>query len=61
MREGFGNDSSLALLLQAVIADLCSGIQRLLDLAGFNDVFGRIGTISPDAGEAVGLQFEAYR
>ena len=61
MGEGFRNDPALRLLLQAVIADGRSGIQRLLDFTRFDDVLCLVGTVSPDAGKTVGLQLKPYR
>ena len=58
MGKGFRNDPALRLLLQAIIADGRSGIQRLLDFTGLDDVLCRIGTVPPDAGKAVGLQLK---
>ena len=47
--KGFRHDAPLSALLQAVIANLGGGIECLLDFARFDDGFGGIGAVSPDA------------
>jgi hypothetical protein len=59
--ERLGDDLALRLPLQAVVADRRGGRQRLLGLARFEDLLHAVGAMAPDAGEAVGLQFEPHR
>src|SRR6185369_9725142 len=59
MGEAVGDDVTLALLLQAVVADGRSGIQCLVDVAGLDDLALLVGVIGPDAGKAIGLQLDA--
>src|SRR5580700_7005598 len=58
--EGVGHDVALHLFLQAVVADRGRGLQRLVDVAGFEEVVLALGAVGPDAGEAVGLQLDAH-
>src|SRR5271169_1923043 len=47
--------------LQAVVADRRRGRHRLLDVAGLENLPFLISVGRPDAGEAIGHQFDAYR
>ena len=59
VRELFRHDIALGLLLQPVIADGLGGGDRLLDVAGFQNVPFLIGVMGPDAGQKIGLEFQA--
>ncbi len=61
MRPGLGRDVALRLPLQGVIADRSRGRQPFLDVPWFKEPTVPICRMSPDSGEAVGLQFEAHR
>src|SRR4029079_19266493 len=58
--EGVRHDIALRLLLDLVVADRARRIQRVVDIAGLDDVFTLLGVIGEDAGEAIGLQFDAH-
>src|SRR5690242_9106778 len=58
--EGVRHDIALRLLLDLVVADRARRIQRVVDIAGLDDVFALLGVIGEDAGEAIGLQFDAH-
>src|SRR5579884_2775075 len=60
MREGVGHHIALRLPLQAVVADGGGGLQRLVDIAGIEEIAPLLGAIGPDAGKAVGLQLDAH-
>ena len=60
MGEGIRHDIALGLFLDAVVADGARRIERLLDVAGLDDVLALLGMIGPDAGEAIGLQLHAH-
>src|SRR5215468_131628 len=60
MREGLGVDLASRLLLQPVVADRGRRGERLLDIAGLQQVLAP-GVVAPHAGEAVGLQLGAHR
>jgi hypothetical protein len=57
--EGVGHDVSLRLFLKPVVSDGVGGSHRLLNIALFEKVFHALGMMGPDAGEVVGLEFEA--
>ena len=57
MGKAVGNDVALSLFLQAVIADGFGGQHRFLNVFCFEDIVID-GVVSPNTGEAVGLQFE---
>ncbi len=59
--KGFRRDVSAGLLLQAVVADRGGSVQALLDVARLENVAYTVGVISPDAGETIGLEFDADR
>ena len=50
----------LALLLQTVVADGFGSVQRLLQIAGFQNIL-LLHIMAPDAGEAVRLQLHLHR
>ena len=56
--EGFGIDCASGHLLDAVVSDGGCGFQAGVDVAGVEQITF-LGGMSPDAGEAVRLQFEA--
>ena len=58
MRERIRHDASLRLLLQRVIPDCCRRMQRRIDVARIEEMFGSIRAIGPDAREAIRLQFQ---
>src|ERR1700675_1214928 len=58
--EGIGHDVALHLFLQAVVADRSRGLQRLVDVARFEELVLLLGAVGPDPGEAVGLQLDAH-
>ena len=60
MGEAVGHDMALAALLQGIVADAGSSTQRLLDIARFQHAQHLFGIVAPDAGKAVGLQFEPH-
>ena len=47
--------------LQRVIADLPGGIHRLHQIATLQTIKPGIGGLRPDAGQTIGLQFDAHR
>jgi hypothetical protein len=47
--------------LQAVVADGRGGGQCSFQVARFEHLLHGVGALAPDAGQAVGLQFHAYR
>src|SRR5262245_36547046 len=60
MRKGVGHDIALRLFLDAIVADGARRPERILDIARLDDVLTLLGTISPDAGEAIGLKLHAH-
>src|SRR5262245_15632788 len=60
VRERFRNDTALALLLQAVVADRGCRIESFRDVA-LLELVHVAGMITPDARVAVGLQLHAHR
>src|ERR1041385_4688882 len=58
--KGVRHHIATRLLLQAVVADGRGGLQRRLHVARLNALPLLIGMKRPDAGEAVGLQFDAH-
>src|SRR5439155_317151 len=61
VRERVRHHFAARLPLQGIVADRAGGGQGLLDVAGFENVARLVGMKGPDAGEAVGLQFQSYR
>src|SRR5207247_9865894 len=61
VRERVRHHFAARLPLQGIVADRAGGGQGLLDVAGFENVARLVGMKGPDAGEAVGLQFQPYR
>ena len=59
MGERIPHDIALRLLLDAIVADGARRIQRLIDIAGLEDILGLLRLIGPNAGKAVGLQLDA--
>jgi hypothetical protein len=59
--ERFGNDLALRLVLQAIVPNCRRRGERLFGFAGLEDLLHAVGAMTPDAGEAVGLQFESHR
>ena len=57
--ESFRDDVALGAFLQRVVADLRRGVQAFFDVALFEDFVFAIGKAGPDAGQAIGLQFNA--
>lgn len=53
--KGFRHDAPLRALLQAVVANLGGGIERLFDFTRLDDGLGGIGAVSPNARQTVGL------
>ncbi len=60
MGEGIRHDIALRPLLDAVVADGAGRAERLVDIAGLDDVLGLMGPVGPDAGKAIGLQLHAH-
>src|SRR5262249_4172993 len=60
MGESVGHDIALRFSLQAVVADGGRGLQRLIDVARIEEVVLSLRAVRPDAGEAIGLQFDAH-
>ena len=60
MREFLRHDIALGLLLQPVIANRLGGSDRLLDIAGFQNVPFLIGIMGPHAGQKIGLEFQSH-
>lgn len=61
MGEGIRHHHAAALALQAIVADGVGGVQGFLDVARLQPVQPLLCTVGPDPGEAVRLQFLAYR
>ena len=61
MGERIRRDVSPGSSLQAVVADGARGVECLFDVTLLEDPTRPVGVISPDAGQAVGLQFEQDR
>lgn len=61
MGKAFRDDVTLGAFLQRVIADLRRGVQTFFDIAWFENLFLAVGKACPNAGKAVGLQFQANR
>ncbi len=61
MGEAVGNHVSLRLFLQPVIADRGGCPQRLVQVAGLEQLPFAVCLVSPETREAVGLEFLAYR
>lgn len=61
MGEGFRSDMTLGLLLQSVVADRGRGRQAFLDVASLQDLPRPVGKMSPDASQAIRLQFDPDR
>ncbi|MNJ64104.1 hypothetical protein D3C77_600440 [compost metagenome] len=57
--KGIRYHPALAFLLQAIVADGVCGVQSLFDVAGFQPVQALLCLVSPDAGQAIGLQLLA--
>ena len=57
---GFGAYGAASHLLQVVVAYGGGGGEGLRDVVGVDDA-ALLGGVGPDAGEAVGLEFEVYR
>ena len=60
MGPGLGIYASGGLLLDPVVAHRGGGVERLVDVARFEEV-ALLGGVRPDAGEAVGLELEPDR
>src|SRR3954452_19568527 len=58
--EGVWHDVALALALQAIIADGLRGVDGLLDVALLQGLVALVRVEGPDAGEAIGHQFDAH-
>jgi hypothetical protein len=56
-----GNDVAAALALEAVVADRVGRAERLLDVAGLQEVLGLLRVVGPDPREVVGLQLQPHR
>ncbi len=61
MREAVWRDIAATLALKSVVADGGGGVQSFLDVALFQDIAGLVGALRPEAGEAVGLEFQTDR
>src|SRR5579885_203021 len=59
MSEGVRHDVALRLLLQPIVADGRSRLQRRLNVAGLDRLPALIGTVGPHTGETIGLQLDA--
>src|SRR5688572_15333799 len=57
MGPALGLDGAAGFALQAIVADRGGGSERFVDVAGFEQVTA-LGRVTPDAGEAVGLELE---
>src|SRR3546814_19580737 len=60
MVEAFRNDVTMAALLQRVVADLLRRIERLFQVALFENAL-LVGELVPAAGEEIALQFPPHR
>jgi len=58
--EGVRHDAALLFLLNGIVADGVGGAHGFLDIAAI-ELQGLLRVIRPDAGEEVGLEFEANR
>ena len=56
-----GTTRTLALLLQAVVANGVGGVQGFFDVARFQPVQALLGIMGPDPGQAIGLKFLAHQ
>src|SRR5581483_602988 len=61
VRERIGHGVAARLLLQRVVANLRGGIERGFDVAFLQPMKLRLRAVAPDAGETVGLEFDAHR
>src|SRR5690606_25228618 len=61
MGEGLRHDDALGALHDVVVAHCRRGAHGLLDVARLEPAPRLLRMVGPDAGEAVGLQLEAYR
>ena len=61
MREAFRTRNPAGFLLQCVIADLTRGVHRLFEIAGLDHAEPVAHLFAPDAGQTIGLQFDAHR
>ncbi len=59
MRERVRHHPALTLLLQIIVADGGSGVERFLKITDFEPVMALLRVVGPDTGEAVGLQLLA--
>ena len=55
MGKGVRHHIALHLLLQTIVADRGRCLQRLIDVTRIKELAFLLGTICPDAGEAIGL------
>src|SRR5687767_4795728 len=60
MGKGVRHHASLRLPLHGVVADGGGGLQRGVDIAGLKEAVFLFGTVGPDAGKTIGLQFDAH-
>ena len=58
MRERVGDDISLGLHLQPVVANRLRGAEGGLDIAHFQNLFHPLGVVCPDPGQKIGLQLQ---
>ena len=60
MREGIGDDRTLRLPLQAVVADGVGGDQSSLDVAWIEHLLGPLHMVGPDPCQIIGLELETH-
>ena len=59
--KAVGHHTALALLLQRVVANFGGGVHGGFDVAVFQNLPRRLGVVRPNAGKAIGLQFQLDR
>ncbi len=50
---------TLRLLLQPIVPDRRCSVERFLDVTGLQDGSRPVGVMTPDSGQAIGLEFES--
>ena len=60
MGERVRHNIALHLFLQTIVADCGRRLQRLIDIAGIEEIVFLLSTIGPHASEAIRLQFDAH-
>ena len=60
MSEGIDIDTSGRSLLNPVVTDRCSGVERVIEISPFQHL-PLIGGVRPHAGVTIGLQLQSHR